>query len=87
MRYVCEKKIQVDIECALYDLRSSKESDGGEKLCGVELEGGGGECHVREELVGVTRTMATVRERERRRERGAMNTLVVRLSFSPRPST
>ena len=31
-------------------------------------------------LVGVTRTMAVVREG---RERGAMNTLVVRLSFSP----
>ena len=53
--------------------------EGGEKLCGVEQEGGG-ECHVREELVGgVTRTMAVVRERNR----GAMNTLVVRLSFSP----
>ena len=36
--------------------------EGGEKLCGVEQEGGG-ECHVREELVGgVTRTMAAVRE-------------------------
>ena len=54
--------------------------EGGEKLCGVEQEGGG-ECHVREELVGgVTRTMAAVRGRGR----GAMNTLVVRLSFSPR---
>ena len=52
--------------------------EGGEKLCGVEQEGGG-ECHVREELVGgVTRTMAAVREGR------AMNTLVVRLSFSPR---
>ena len=58
--------------------------EGGEKLCGVEQEGG--ECHVREELVG-RRHADNGRSERVRREGRAMNTLVVRLSFSPRPST
>ena len=53
----------IDIDCT--DFRKARSDGGrkGEKLCGVELEDGGGECHVREELVGVTRTMARKRER------------------------
>ena len=62
--------------------------EGGEKLCGVEQEGGG-ECHVREELVGRRHADNGRSERGKSHEYVGRSTFVfsssVYLRFSPEP--